>query len=326
MPSLPNGASSIAGQVDLLFWTLVALSGLITLGVAGVIVYSVFRYRRRPGNEEGAPIRGSLRLEIAWAVVPLGLALVVFAWAARLYLDQAQPPPDALDVYVVAKQWLWKAQHVGGQQEINELHVPVGRPVRLILISQDVIHSFYVPPFRVKADVLPGRYTTLWFEAAAPGRYPLFCAEYCGTSHALMTGAVIALEPDEYERWLAGGATFSAAARGRQLFLQFGCNGCHRDDALQRAPSLVGLYGRPVRLQTGETVIADANYLRESVLNPAAKVVEGYQPIMPPFQGRISEEQLIDLIAYLEAIGPPAGGAPDPVPPLPAPLAPRSGR
>ena len=243
--------------------------------------------------------------------------MVPFVWGASLYLDMARPPDDAIDVYVVARQWMWKFQHQDGQEEINELHVPVGYPVRLTMTSQDVIHSFFVPVFRTKADVLPGRYTTTWFQATKPGQYHLFCAEYCGTDHSRMTGWVYVMDPADYANWLTTGATLSPASRGLGLFQQLACNACHRDDSLRRAPVLEGLFGQPVELQSGETVIADESYIRESILNPSAKVVAGYQPIMPSFAGRVNDEQLLQLIAYIRSLGP-QPGAQGPVPP-PAP-------
>ena len=328
LPLFPEQASTAAGRVDSLFWFLFGASALIVVAISGCLLAFCIKYRRRPGNEVGAQAGGTLRIETAWTLIPLGLAIVPFFWGATLYLEMSVPPDDALEVYVVARQWMWKFQHPDGQEEINELHVPVGQPVRLTMTSQDVIHSFFVPVFRTKADVLPGRYTTAWFEATEPGQYHLFCAEYCGTDHSGMTGWVYVMEPADYADWLATGATLSPATRGLGLFQQLGCNGCHRADSLSRAPVLEGLFGQPVQLQTGETVVADENYIRESILNPGAKVVAGYQPIMPPFAGRVSEEDLFALVAYLKAIGPGPGSPPPPrtAPALaPAPPAPASG-
>ena len=310
----PPQASSVAGQVDSLVLLMLALSALISVGVFAFLVVLAVRYRRRPGNEVGQRVTGTARIEAAWTIIPLGLAMVPFVWGARLYLAEAQPPADALEIYVVAKQWMWKAQQPDGQEEIDSLHVPVGRAVKLTMTSQDVIHSFYVPAFRLKADVLPGRYTTMWFEPTQPGEYRLFCSEYCGTDHSNMTGTVVVMRPGEYADWLTSGASASGspADQGRKLFQQFGCVDCH---AAGRAPNLQGVFGQPVQLTDGSTVTADENYIRESILRPSAKVVAGYQPIMPSFEGRLSEDQIVQLVAYIKAIGAPPGAGPPPAPP-----------
>jgi cytochrome c oxidase subunit 2 len=214
-----------------------------------------------------------------------------------------------VDVYVVGKRWMWKVQHLTGQREINELHVPVGVPIKLNLTSEDVIHSFYVPAFRMKKDAVPGRYNVAWFQASKPGRYHLFCAEYCGTQHSGMIGWIHAMEPAQFQAWLSGGAAgVSLAAAGEKLFDDLACVTCHRADTRARGPLLDGLYGRPVRLASGETVTADEGYLRESILTPSAKIVAGYQPVMPTYQGLVSEESLLQLIAYLQSLKPPAAG------------------
>jgi cytochrome c oxidase subunit 2 len=228
----------------------------------------------------------------------------MFVWAANLYFDISTPPTDTLEVSVIAQQWMWKFQHADGQREINELHVPANRPVKLLMTSQDVIHSFFVPAFRVKQDVLPGRYTTLWFEATKTGEYHLLCAEYCGTDHASMTGTIIVMDPAQYQNWLSqnqAGETLASA--GEQLFLQLGCESCHRRDDSGRGPSLVGVYGSSVTLANGQTVTADENYIRESILQPQAKIVAGYEPIMPTFEGQVSEADLVQLISYIRSLG-----------------------
>jgi cytochrome c oxidase subunit 2 len=306
LPLLPPSASTIAGKYDLLFWFLVVSCGLIALGVFTCMIVFAIKFRRRPGNEVARQISGSWKLETTWTLIPAGLAMIPFFWGATLYFEMSSPPDDALDVRIVARQWMWKAEHPDGQAEIDELHVPVGQPVRLTMISQDVIHSFFVPAFRVKADLLPGRYTGAWFTATKPGTYHLFCAEYCGMNHSHMRGKVIVMEPAEYQAWLSGvrgQASLSPAAEGEKLFAQLGCTACHRQDSLRIAPVLEGLYGEPVRLTTGQIVRADETYLRESILNPVAKIVMGYQPIMPPFEGRVTEEQILQLIAYIRSIG-----------------------
>jgi cytochrome c oxidase subunit II len=229
--------------------------------------------------------------------------MIMFIWGTSLYVTAYRPPAGALEVFVVGKQWMWKLQHPEGQREIDELHIPMGRPIRLTMTSEDVIHSFFIPAFRIKKDVLPGRYTTIWFEATKPGEYHLFCTQYCGTNHAAMIGRVVVMKPVDYERWLGGAAGESMVSAGERLFQAEGCIGCHRLDGTGPAPSLVGVFGKPVQLQGGETVTADADYIRESILSPMAKIVAGYQPIMPTFQGRLSEEQLLRLIAYIKSLG-----------------------
>jgi cytochrome c oxidase subunit 2 len=322
LPFLPPAASTTAGDVDALFLFLLISSGVITLTIFICLIVFSIRYRRRPGNETARQIAGNWKLETTWTIIPLGLAMIPFFWGARLYFDVSSPPDDALNVYVVARQWMWKAEHPDGQAEIDELHVPVGQPVRLTMISQDVIHSFFVPDFRVKTDVLPGRYTTTWFQATEPGRYRLECAEYCGTDHSQMLGWIVAMDPADFATWLDGQGSQSLAAQGDHLFQQLGCNGCHRTDSLARAPRLEGLYGQTVRFQDGGQLVADDAYIRESILNPSARVVDGWQPIMPTFQGQLSEEQVLALVAYVRAIGPGAGSPPPQPRPSPSPRPP----
>ena len=319
VPITPPQASSISGEVDSLALLMLLISLLIALAIFVLIVVFCVKYRRRPGNEVGQPDRHTTPVEVTWTIIPLALAMIPFVWGARIYLEQAQPPPDALEVFVVAKQWMWKTELPGGQEEINALHVPTGRAVRLTMTSQDVIHSFYVPAFRVKADVLPGRYTTLWFTATQPGEYRLYCAQYCGTDHAAMIGQVVAMAPGDYANWLNTGATAfqSPAAQGRKLFRQYGCVDCHEAG---RAPPLQGLFGQPVLLSDGSTVMADENYIRQKLLTPSASIPAGYQPIMPSFAGRLTEEDILNIIAYIKSIGPSAGSSvPLPQPVLPVP-------
>jgi len=322
LPLMPPSAATSADRLDALFLFLVASSALITLVIfACLIVFSV-KYRRRPGNEVARQIVGSWKLETTWTLIPLGLSMIPFFWGATLYFDLSSPPDNALNVRVVARQWMWKFEHPDGQSEIDELHVPVGQPVRLTMISQDVIHSFFVPAFRVKMDVLPGRYTTAWFQATTAGRYRLECAEFCGLDHSRMTGWIVVMEPADFANWLATQGTQSLASQGERLFQQLGCNGCHRADTLARAPRLDGLYGQTVRLQDGSQVLADDTYIRTSIINPSGQVVDGWQPIMPTFQGQLSEEQLLTLVEYIRSIGP-APGAPAPEPrPSPPPRPP----
>jgi len=321
LPFFPEQASTAAGRVDALYYFLIAVSAFFTLLIAVLLVYFAVKYRRRSESERPQPVAGSLKLEIAWTVIPLAISMVMFFWGASLFFALSRPPEGAIEIYAVGKQWMWKFQHVDGQSEINELHVPVGRPVRLTMASEDVIHSFFVPAFRTKTDVLPGRLSTAWFEATRPGRYHLFCAEYCGTKHSGMIGWIVAMDPVEYQTWLGGGAaTGSLADAGQKLFQQHACNTCHRPDSLARGPNLEGLFGKPVRLASGQTVTADESYLRESIVAPNAKLVEGFQPLMPTYQGLISEEGILQLIAYIKSLGQPpatqqqvpASGAPSP--------------
>jgi cytochrome c oxidase subunit II len=301
-PLWPVNASTHALPVDLLYIFLVVLSLGTTLAIFVVIAIFSMKYRRRHGRE-ATPIEGSLILEISWSVIPLGIFMVIFLWGAVIFFDERTPPQDATEIYVVAKQWMWKLQHPEGQRELNELHVPAGRDIKLIMTSQDVIHSFYVPAFRLKQDVLPGRYTTMWFRATRPGTYHLFCAQYCGTQHSGMIGDVVVMEPTEYQTWLSGGVPVGSLAQtGQALFQQLGCSTCHRFDVQGRGPNLIGVFGKPVSLEDGRTVVADENYVRESILVPAAKVVSGFKPIMPSFQGQVSEDQLDALIAYVKSL------------------------
>ena len=293
----------MAEQYDKLFYFLVGVSVFFAGLICILIVVFTFKYRRRPENLQGAAIDGDLRLEIIWTVIPLGLTLIMFFWGAKLYFVTFHPPLDAFEVHVVGKQWMWKIQHAEGQREINELHVPAGRPIKLVMTSQDVIHDFFVPAFRIKKDVLPGRYTTVWFEATKPGEYHLFCSQYCGTDHANMIGRVVVMSQRDYQTWLGGGnATISMADAGAQLFGSWGCVTCHKENDTGRGPSLVGFYGKSVKLQDGTTVVADDNYIRESIVNPRAKVVAGYQPQMPTFKGLVSEEGIMQIIAYLKSL------------------------
>ncbi len=299
----------MAGNVDALFVFLVLLSTLVSVAIFTMILIFAVRFRKRRGVP-AEQIEGSTPLELTWSIVPLGIFMVIFLWGAIIYFQERTPPQGATEVYVVAKQWMWKLQHQEGQREINELHIPVGQDVKMIMTSQDVIHSFYVPAFRIKQDVLPGRYTTAWFHATKPGTYHLFCAEYCGTQHSGMIGQVVVMEPAQYESWLSGGgASGSLADNGQALFQQLGCSTCHRSDTQGRGPNLVGVYGKPVQLEDGRTVMADENYVRESILSPAAKIVAGFKPIMPTFQGIVSEDQVNALVAYIKSLSQPPTGA-----------------
>jgi cytochrome c oxidase subunit II len=300
-PLWPQRASSTAGNVDALFIFLLIISGLITLLIFVAVVYFAARYRYRKGVP-AEQIEGSIPLELTWTIIPFGVFMVIFAWGAVVFFQSRTPPRDATEVYVVAKQWMWKLEHAEGQREINELHVPVGRDVKLIMTSQDVIHSFFVPAFRMKQDVVPGRYTVAWFRATKPGTYHLFCTQYCGTQHSGMIGDIVVQEPAQYETWMSGGSTGPLSATGEKVFSELGCVTCHRTDGQGRGPSLAGVFGKPVALEDGRTVTADENYIRECILDPGAKRVKGFAPIMPTFQGIVSEEQVNALVAYVKSL------------------------
>jgi cytochrome c oxidase subunit II len=322
LPLFPESASSVAPQVDALFFAWSAVSLFFTALIAILIIYFMARYRRRHEDEVGLPERAPIWLEIAWSVIPLAIALAMFAWGTQVFVEIYRPPADAVTYYGVGKQWMWKFQHPGGQREINRLHVPVGQAIQMKLTSEDVIHSFFVPAFRVKQDAVPGRYTTVWFRATKPGVYHLFCTEYCGGEHSRMIGSVVALEPQHYEEWLAGGGMSGqpVTASGAELFQQLACQTCHGEGGkgagtsgmAARGPALTGIFGSQVAIADGSTVLADESYVRESILNPMAKVTAGWQPIMPTYQGQVTEEQLTQLISYVRSLsgdgGPEAGG------------------
>jgi cytochrome c oxidase subunit 2 len=303
----PEQASSFAADVDALYFFVIAVSAFFALVVAVLVIYFGVKYRRRHEGEAGARIEGNLPLELLWSVIPTIISMVMFGWGASVYYHLRRTPDEALQVYAVGKQWMWKFQHLEGQREINELHVPVGRPVKVTMTSEDVLHSLYFPAFRQKMDVIPGRYTTLWFEATKVGTYHIFCAEYCGTNHSRMIGQVVVLAPTAYQSWLATGGEGSLAQRGAALFQQLACNTCHLDTGQGRGPSLKDIYGTPVELQDGSTTVVNEAYLRESILTSQAKIVKGFQPLMPTFQGLISEEGLIALIEHVKSLSPTAG-------------------
>jgi cytochrome c oxidase subunit 2 len=311
----PEQASTLAPQTDALLFFLLAISAFFVVLIAGLIIVFMIRYRRRDPDEIPEHVHGSLALEIGWTLPPFVIAMVIFFWGASLFATIQRPPDDAMNIDVVGKQWMWKLQHMEGRREIDELHVPVGTPVKLTMTSEDVIHSFFVPAFRIKQDAVPGRYTTTWFEATKPGSYHLFCAEYCGTLHSGMIGHVIAMEPAEYQAWLqtgeAGGVpALSPVAAGQALFEAQGCPSCHAAGAAQRGPMLAGLFGSTVHFEGGGTTVADEGYLRESILNPQAHLVAGYQAIMPTYQGLLSEENVMQLIAYVKSLKAEGGAKP----------------
>lgn len=303
-PLFPEAASTIANDVDRLFWFVTLVTGAACVLVLILVVFFALKYRRTPENQVPKHEPENKYLEYSWIVIPFIAFMIMYFWGAQVYFKIYRPPEDALEVWGTGKQWMWKFQHVGGQSEINELHVPVGRPVKMILSSEDVIHSFYLPSMRVKRDVLPNRYTTVSFEPNKPGRYHLFCAEYCGTEHSRMIGSVVVLPQAEYQTWLAGGESLSPVQQGEQLFTSLGCITCHAAEGPgARGPELANVFGSQVLLRGGGTVLADENYLRESMLDPAAKLVAGYDPIMPSFEGQVDEQQLIYLITYIKSLG-----------------------
>jgi cytochrome c oxidase subunit 2 len=303
-PLAPEQASSVAGQVDLLFIFLVAVSLFFMAVIFLPMLYFLYKYRRGNNVDRTPPRFATWKLEAFWTAIPLALSFVIFGWGAGLFIHMRNPPADAMEITVIGKQWMWNLQHPEGKREINELHVPAGRTVKLTMTSQDVIHCFYVPAFRVKQDVVPGRYTSEWFKATRPGVYHLFCSEFCGTAHSQMVGRIVVQTPTDYQQWLRENApTTTMTANGERLYRALGCSGCHGENSRIRAPSLSGVYGRPVPLESGETVLADDRYLRDSILLPQRQVVAGYAPVMPNYAGQISEEDLFQLIQYLKTLG-----------------------
>jgi len=305
-PLFPPRASEMARDIDLLFFATLGMTVFFSTLIASLIFYFMVRYRRRSPRQVGKDTHGNtMLLEASWIIVPLVLTLIIFTWGARIYFAAARPPAGAKQFYVVGKQWMWKIEHPGGKREINELHVPRGEAVKLKMTSEDVIHSFFIPAMRVKADVIPGRYTTLWFRPDTVGVYHLFCSQYCGANHSAMVGRVTVMEPTDYERWI-GGANAAGGVpgvpSGEEIFTAKACNTCHRPDTAARAPVLTGLFGKSVLLSDGQTIVADEAYIRESIVNPLAKMVSGFQPIMPTFRGQLSEEEIIELIRYIHGV------------------------
>jgi cytochrome c oxidase subunit 2 len=304
-PLWPARASSYASQLDFLFVCLLVIAFLTAGLVIFLLILFAAKYRHSNPADRGKPTVKTWRWEVGWTTASLLIFVGLAVWGADIYLHLYNPPADAMQIFVVGKQWMWKAQHPGGQREINELHVPVGQDVRLVLASQDVIHSFFIPALRVKQDVVPGRYETMWFRADKPGRYHIFCAEYCGTDHAHMGGWLTVMEPRAFADWLQDqGGQQTLAAQGAALFRSYGCSGCHEPGGTVRAPNLSGVFGSPVPLSDGSVVIADEGYVRDSVLDPKKQVAAGYDPVMPTFDGQLSEDDLAKLVAYIRSIGP----------------------
>ena len=305
VPFVPDSASTMSWKVDAVYFYLSGVTLFFTLLISAILIFFVIRYRRRTPYEIPRPIAGSHKLETLWTVIPFVIAMTIFGWSAKVYFEQYSPPQNAIEVYVVGKQWMWKIQHSTGQREINELHIPVGKKVKLIMTTEDVIHDFFVPAFRMKMDVVPGKYTTQWFEATKPGTYHLFCAEYCGMNHSGMIGSVVVMESREFDNWLSGNVSNTTpAAAGQQLYQTLGCASCHGPTGEGgRGPTLIGLFGRQTQLAGGQNVMADERYIRESITNPQAKLVDGFGPIMPTFQGQVTEDQLVQLLAYIKSLG-----------------------
>jgi len=298
----PPEASKIAPQMDALYFFMVLISLIgLTIVILLVVSFSIMYSKKR--HPVAVQIEGSTLLEATWTIIPLGLFLIMFVWGALIYFRIYTPPANAMNIYVVGKQWMWKAEHPGGQHEINALHIPTGRPIQLTLISQDVFHSFSIPAFRVKREAIPGRYTNVWFEATTPGTYHLFCTQYCGTNHSAMIGDIVVLTPDDYKKWLADSTSgASLAQNGERLFASLSCNACHNGQANSRGPSLAGVYGSHLPMANGGTQLADEAFLRDAILNPSDHVTQGYSPIMPTYQGQISEDGVISLVEYIKSL------------------------
>ena len=303
LPFYPEQASNFAGNVDALFTFILLTCLFFSVLVTLLVILAALKYKRKTPGEVGNADHGNMMLEVGWTVIPLVIALGMFAWGAVIYVNYRVAPKDTLDIYVIGKQWMWKLQQPNGRKEINELHIPVNRNIKLIMGSEDVIHDFYVPAFRVKMDVVPGRYNTMWFRPTKIGKYHFFCSQYCGTNHAVMGGWVTVMDPAEYAAWLSDeGGDVNPVSAGEKLFSQLACNTCHIGNGTGRGPSLNGLYGNKVLLADGSTVTADEAYIRESILQPKAKIVAGYQPVMPTFQGLVTEEQIMNLTSYIKSL------------------------
>lgn len=313
-PLIPASASTTAHRVDALYFCLVGVCGAVVVGILAVMLVFIVKYRRGKSAMRAQRRFTTIPFELTWTLIPLILFLGFFVWGADIYHEMRMPPPDALEVHVVGKQWMWKVQHPTGNREINELHVPVGRNVKLTLASQDVIHSFFLPAFRIKQDVVPGRYTMEWFRATETGAFHIFCAEYCGKDHSRMIGTVYVMTPADYEAWLIRGKPAEGlAASGARLFRELGCSGCHMGKGPVRAPPLEGLYGRAVPLNSREIVNGDEKYIHDSILYPALQVAAGYEPLMPSYEGRVTEDEVFALIAYIKSLAtatPPISSSP----------------
>ncbi|MFZ1701175.1 MAG: cytochrome c oxidase subunit II [Pyrinomonadaceae bacterium] len=306
VPFFPDQASTFAWQVDWLYFYLIAVSVAFSIPIVVAIFLFAIKYRETEKFATPEEMHGSMVLETVWSIIPFIISMTIFLGGAIVYFNQYTPPDDAMEIYVVGKQWMWKMQHQTGQREINELHIPVGRKIKLTLTTEDVLHDFFVPAFRTKVDVVPGRYTYLWFEGTKPGKYHLFCAEYCGLNHSGMAGSVYVMEQRDFDNWLSGNVSGQTPVEaGKDLFEnKLGCASCHAGGPQQRGARLEGIFGHEVKLVGGQTVTADEQYIRNSILNPTAQIVDGYQPIMPTFKGQVTEEQLNSLVAYIKSLSP----------------------
>jgi cytochrome c oxidase subunit 2 len=302
--NFPAQASTIARASDLLFIGLLVVSALVLALVFGLMLTFAIRYRKGSNADRSDRIKKSWHWEVSWTAATMAGFLALFFWGAELYSRIYTPPANPLKIYVVGKQWMWKVEHPGGQRELDELHVPVNRPIVLVMSSEDVIHSFYVPAFRLKHDVVPGRYESLWFQADRVGTFHLFCSEFCGTNHSAMIGRVVVMEQPAFQQWLAAQPMGeSLAEAGAKLFRRFGCSGCHGGNGTVHAPPLEGVYGSPVPLSDGKVIVADDRYIHDSILLPKSQVVAGYAPIMPSFAGQVSEDDILKLVAYIRSLG-----------------------
>jgi cytochrome c oxidase subunit 2 len=305
---VPEVASNLASKVDAVIWFITVISLVFFILISIFLVYFAIRYRRRQENEETPYITGSHVLETIWTIIPSILLIVIFVYGFVVYKDMRTPPEDSLEVTVIGRQWLWQFKYNNGKTTLNELYIPEGRPIKLVMTSEDVLHSFFVPAFRVKQDLVGGMYTYLWFTPTKTGTYELYCTEYCGTGHSAMLGKVVVMSPEEYEKWEKGEeekavASLPPAELGKQLYTQRGCNACHSIDGSSLVgPTWKGLYGHEVVLQDGTKVTADENYIREAILEPQAKMVKGFGPVMPSFKGVISDDEITDLIAYIKTL------------------------
>ena len=299
---IPEQASTLAPRVDQLYWFIIAVTAFFGILVTVLVIYFAVKYRTDDPLKVGAPITGSIPLELGWSIIPFIISIVIFAWAADVFFDLYRPPDQTLEIYATGKRWMWKFQHLDGKSEINELHVPLGRAVRVTFTSEDVLHSLYFPAFRTKADAIPGRYSSVWFTPTKLGEYHLFCAEYCGTRHSGMIGTVTVMEPTDYQAWISGATEGPLSARGERLFADLACNTCHRSDGSGRGPALEAKFGTEERLATGAVVRVDESYVRESILNPQLKLVAGYQPLMPTFQGLLNVESVMALVEYVKSL------------------------
>ncbi len=299
----PAAASHAATHVDYLISAFTAVTLLLTVPIFIAITYFALVYRAGRKVERGHTSDRNVKIEMSWMLIPFFLTLGFFAWGAQIFDTAKHPPGNAMTIQGIGRQWMWKFEHPGGQAEINDLHVPTGQAIVINMISQDVIHSLYLPAFRVQMETLPGRYTQVWFQADRPGTYRMYCSEYCGTDHSVMNGQIYVMTPGDYEHWLnSAGSSISLAGGGKRLFASYGCTGCHGAASTVRAPSLAGLFGRPVPLASGGTLVTDKNYVRDKILNPDHNLIAGYKQVMPSFNGVIPEDEMIQLMAYIETM------------------------